>query len=503
MTMEEKVGQLFMVHFSGESINEDAKTLIRDVKVGGFIYYNWANGLHSPTQVRALSNELQAFAKENQNPIPLLIAADQEGGLVARCNQGFTQFPGNRALGETGDPLLAKAAAFAMGQELKSVGVNMNLAPVVDVNSNPLNPIIGIRAFGDTTKTVSNFGQMAMEGFQEAGVIATLKHFPGHGDVDIDSHAELPIIHKSMEELQSQELLPFTTLASSAHAIMTAHLLIPALDPENCSTLSSTTLKYLQEKIGFKGIIISDSLVMKGVLKNNTSIDVVALKALNAGCDILLLGGKDLLDQTDSTELTITEVKRIHKFLVDSVKSGKVSEYRLHCAVEKILKLKEQFLSAPKPTPFDPEQHLQLANKIAALSLKTVQNKPIPNISEKKLLVVAPSILSDPIKNTTLLDLSKTTETLYFSGLKPTIEEQKRVKQMAESSELLLICTYNAWENPEQSALIESLIETGKPLILVATRDPMDADLFPGASLIIKTFSPTSISIEAVSECLR
>jgi beta-N-acetylhexosaminidase len=503
MTLEEKVGQLLMVHFRGENSNKEAQTLIRDVKVGGFIYYNWANGLHSPKQVRALSNELQNLAQQNKNKIPLLIAADQEGGLVARLNEGFTQFPGNRALGETGDPNLAKAAAFAMGQELKSVGVNMNLAPVVDVNSNPLNPIIGIRAYGDSTKTVSDFGQMAVEGFHEANVIATLKHFPGHGDVEIDSHADLPVIHKSMEELKNQELPPFKNLAPSVQAIMTAHLLIPALDEENCSTLSSKTLTYLKEAIGFTGVIISDSLVMKGVLKNNESVDVVALKSLNSGCDILLLGGKDLLDQTSSTELTTNDIKRIHKFLVDSVKSGKISEDRLNCAVAKILKLKKQYLFSPESVEFNPEQHTKLARHIASLSLKTVQNKPIPNISEKKILVVAPSILSNSLEKTSLLNLSKTTDIFYFHGLTPTMKEQEKAKQMAESAELFLICSYNAWKNPEQAALIQSLIATDKTVILIATRDPIDTDLFPEAGLTIKTFSPTRVSLEATSEWLK
>lgn len=145
LKLEEKVGQLLMVHFHGEVANEEARILIQETGVGGIIYYNWSNGLSSPEQVRALSEDLQ---KMIPGKIPLLIATDQEGGVVARLAKGFTLFPGNRALGETGDSGLAKSAALAMGQELQAVGINMNLAPIVDINSNPRNPVIGIRSFG-------------------------------------------------------------------------------------------------------------------------------------------------------------------------------------------------------------------------------------------------------------------------------------------------------------------------------------------------------------------
>ena len=211
MTLEEKVGQLFVAHFRGEVANEDAKNLIQDVKVGGIIYYNWSNGLTSPEQARELSAGLQALSQQNRIPIPLLISADQEGGVVIRLNNGFTIFPGNKALGMTGNPKLAEEAALATGKELRAVGINMNLAPVVDVNSEPRNPVIGIRAFSDSPETVLAFGKMALSGYNQAHTIATLKHFPGHGDVLVDSHENLPVNQKSIKELEHTELLPVCT----------------------------------------------------------------------------------------------------------------------------------------------------------------------------------------------------------------------------------------------------------------------------------------------------
>jgi beta-N-acetylhexosaminidase len=305
MSLEEKVGQLLMVHFHGEFANEDARSLIQDAKVGGIIYYNWSNGLSSPEQVQALSAGLQKLARESRASIPLFIAVDQEGGVVARLNNGFTVFPGNKALGMTGDPNLAEASALAMGQELQAVGVNMNFAPVVDVNINPRNPVIGIRSFSDNPETVVAFGKRALQGYNRAQIIATLKYFPGHGDVEVDSHEDLPIVNKPIEELEQVELLPFARLASSADTIMTAHILVPALDAENCSTLSEKTLSYLKTTLGFQGVIITDSLVMEGVLKKCRTVDEAAIQALNAGCDILLLGGKQLVGGHTNLELSV------------------------------------------------------------------------------------------------------------------------------------------------------------------------------------------------------
>ncbi len=298
LSLEEKVGQVLMVHFYGQTANDDAKALIQDIQVGGIIYYNWSNGLTSPEQVRTLSQNLQNLAANTPKSIPLLIAADQEGGAVARLR--FTPFPANRTVGETGDPNLAEAVALAMGQQLQAVGINMNLAPVVDVDSNPNNPVIGTRSFGNNPKWVAAFGKKSLDGFKQAQVIATLKHYPGYGDVAIDPHQDLPVLNKSKEELEQVELLPFAKLAPFADAIMTAHILVPALDPENCSTLSEKTLRYLRDVIGFEGVVVTDSLVMRGVLKTCHSVDEAAICALNAGCDLLILGGRLL--NGESTE---------------------------------------------------------------------------------------------------------------------------------------------------------------------------------------------------------
>jgi len=344
LTLEERVGQLLMVHFNGETANEEAATLIQKAYVGGMIYYNWANGLHSHDQVKELSASLQALAQQNRHPIPLLIAVDQEGGRVARLQQGFTKVPSNQELAAHDNGKLIERYANIVGKELLSVGINMNLAPVVDVNNNPNNPVIGNRSFGPSPQVVADCAKLALKGYHSAGVITTLKHFPGHGDVEIDSHIDLPRIKKSQEVLRQTELFPFIQLAAEADVIMTAHLLVDALDPHNCTTLSRTSLDFLRNEIGFEGVIITDSLVMEGLLNTCPSLEEAALRAFNAGCDIILLGGKQLIGNKKGLELSVEDVLRIHQAFVTAVKDGRISEDRLNQSVTRICSLKDSFL---------------------------------------------------------------------------------------------------------------------------------------------------------------
>lgn len=339
MRLEEKIGQLLMVHFHGEEANDEARELIQNLHVGGIIYYNWANGLHSPEQVRHLSQGLQSLAK-----LPLIIAVDQEGGRINRLKNGFTIFPSNGAVAQNGDPDVARSNAFITGQELLNVGVNMNLAPVVDVNSSTNKPVMGDRSFGDSPDLVIRFAEKALEGYRQAGILSSLKHFPGHGDVDTDSHVGLPMLSKSREEIEKCDLKPFIALAKKADSVMTAHILVPALDPTNCMTLSPSSLTILRDHMNHDGVILSDSLIMEGLLKNCTSIEEAAIRAINAGCDMLILGGKQLIGEHVNFELTLSDIQRIHQKLVQAVKQGDIKEERLNEAVRRILSMKQKTL---------------------------------------------------------------------------------------------------------------------------------------------------------------
>lgn len=341
MSIEEKVGQVLMVHFHGEEANDEAQYLIQKLHIGAFIYYEWSNGLSSPQQVANLSQGLQRLAMQTRLSLPLIIAIDQEGGPVCRLKgEGFTPIPANQVLAASESPEMVEQYAYTIGKELLSVGVNMNLAPVVDING--MQTRAGQRSYGNSPELVAALGKKALDGYRHAGVISCLKHFPGVGDWKIDPHENLPIVEKSKPELQQWEFIPYYRLAPEADAIMTAHVLVPALDPKYCATVSKDILGLLRNNMQFHGVIVSDSLVMEGILKNIGSVEEAAIASLNAGCDLLILGGKQLIGAHANMELMLPDIIRLHAALVQAVKSGKISEGRLNQAVESILSLKQK-----------------------------------------------------------------------------------------------------------------------------------------------------------------
>lgn len=364
LTDEELVGQLLMVSVNAEEINETTHTLINELHVGGIIYYAFYNRLHSAEQVTKLSAGLQALAAHTRTKIPLIIAIDHEGGRVHRFEKDLTKFPPAFAYGIINDATLTKQCAQAMGDELRAIGITMDLAPVVDVMSNPNNPIIGTRAFGTTPESVITHAGAYIEGLHDAGIATSIKHFPGHGDTATDSHVTVPIIHKSIVELNSCELAPFYALANKTDSIMSAHLLIPELDKNTCSTLSAQTLALLRTQAGFKGIIISDSLVMQGVLGyTHNSVAQAACAASKAGCDILLIGGRCLVGST-LHEPTVDTIREVHKTLVDALKSGDLPRENIEASVARILALKQVY-GMVKPEPVQYAEHSRLACMVA------------------------------------------------------------------------------------------------------------------------------------------
>lgn len=513
MTLEEKVGQLLMVHFRGEEVNDEAKFLIQKLHIGGIIYYNWANGLHSPQQIHNLSTKLQELAVQKRFSIPLLIAVDQEGGVVNRLSDGFTVFPGNKALAMTGDLKLSEQSAFAMGQELRSVGINMNLTPVVDIHNYSRTPVIGIRSFGRSVDQVIAFAKNTMLGYGRAGIITSLKHFPGHGDVEVDSHVDLPVLNKTKEQLEEMELVPFEELADQADVVMTAHLIVPAFDPHHCTTLSKPSLNYLRRELGFEGVIMTDSLVMEGLLKNCESIDEAAILALNAGCDLLLLGGKQMVGSEASLELSVLDIQRIHQAIVKAVKNKIIPQERLDQAVQKVLDLKKRYSlpmamaigtkTSEEVSIANIDQHQSLAQKTASLSLRKIKNKPLPALASRKIAFFAPEIIKESILQTSLTEIGKESYALFFASLDPSEEEIQEAYELATQAEVIVFCSYDAWKHVQQASLIESLLNQEKPVILITLRDPFDATLFPQADQILITFSPTPHSIQAAADELN
>ena len=332
MTSREKIGQLFMVGFMGTSVTPDLASFIKEYKPGGVILFS--RNLESVEQIVELTNGLQRCSPKS----PLLISIDQEGGRVTRLPKGFTIFPPCELLGRCNSSELAYAAAATIAKELKAVGINMNMAPVLDVNSNPDNPVIGDRAFGSTSDVVGEMGLVTTAGLQDNKVVACGKHFPGHGDTNADSHKELPVVEASRERLEAVEFPPFRrAVAGGVATMMTAHVLYKRLDDQLPATLSPAIItNLLREEMRFDGVVLTDDLEMHAIVDHYGPGDA-AVRALLAGCDVLLI--------CKDRDREIAAFEAVEK----AVASGTVDSRRLDQSVARIQQVKQRFLIPYKP----------------------------------------------------------------------------------------------------------------------------------------------------------
>jgi beta-N-acetylhexosaminidase len=340
MSVEEKVGQLFVQNVYGsDATTPDARNVplygvaspaqvVQKYHLGGVIYFTWTDSVKSPEQIVGLSNGLQRAAAGSGARIPLLIATDQEQGVVTRVGPPATQFPGSMALGAGRSLGDARAAAAITGQELKAMGINTDFAPDADVNVNALNPVIGTRSFSSDPTLVASMVAAQVKGYQrDARIIATPKHFPGHGDTATDSHTGIPVITHTRAQWQQIDAPPFeAAIKAGASMIMSGHLVVPALDPSgDPATLSKPILTdILRTELGYKGVIITDSLAMQGV-RDKYGDDEVAVRAVLAGADNLLMA---------------PNMDAAYNAVLAAVQGGRISERRLNESVARILRLK-------------------------------------------------------------------------------------------------------------------------------------------------------------------
>ncbi len=329
MSIEEKIGQLFIVGIENTKLDEYTATFLKEHKIGGVLLFG--RNIKNNAQVRQLTEELQAL-KTGPGGLHLFIAVDQEGGRVNRLPGEHGAFPSAKELASGGDENNVMIAAEQMAIQLKGLGINLNFAPVLDINSNKDNPVIGDRAFGDTPDVVTKMGLAFIEGTLEQGIIPVAKHFPGHGDTGTDSHTELPVINHSIERLDEFELIPFKgAIKNDVPMIMVAHILLPEIDKDYPATLSEAIIEgILRERLGFSGVVVSDDLDM-GAITGLYSISDAATRAIKAGVDMLIIGhNRDNMSEA-------------YDAIVTAVAEGYIKSSRIDEAVVSILKLKEQF----------------------------------------------------------------------------------------------------------------------------------------------------------------
>ncbi len=348
------VGQLFVMGFAGTSVPGDVAKLMRDEKIGGAILFS--RNIESLEQVVALNTELVALGDEQH---PMMISVDQEGGRVARLRGIATDLPSMRAVGEKSrdDEDLPYRLGAMMARELTALGFHLDYAPVVDVDSNPDNPVIGERSFSRDPHEVAAFGAAMIRGMQQAGLAACAKHFPGHGDTDTDSHLELCRVPHDLTRLYDVELVPFLA-AAQAHVatVMTAHVMFPALDDELPATLSEKILqRLLRDRIGYDGVIVSDDLEMRGVA-DHFEIEQLVTLGLNAGVDQFLI-----CHDREKVERAVAAARQ-------GLADGTIDAARVRGALARVEQLKRQFVGAPAAPRLDDARALVRAAPHLALA---------------------------------------------------------------------------------------------------------------------------------------
>jgi beta-N-acetylhexosaminidase len=390
MSIEEKVGQLLLIGFSGKQVTPHIKRWVGDRKVGGVAIF--ARNIESTEQIARFTRGIQSLTRRS---VPAFISLDQEGGNVIRLKDGATVLPGNMALGATRSTALSYVAGQALGTDLKRLGFNMNLAPVLDVNSNPRNPVIGIRSYGEKPELVGALGTWFVRGQQEAGVTGVAKHFPGHGDTQSDSHFAMPSIPTNIERLRNLELVPFErAIAAGLDAVMTAHIALPkvAEEPNLPATLSYKILtEELRERMGFEGIVITDGLEMQGIVEQYGA-GTAAVRAILAGADMAMI------------LWTNSKKEEVYRALIQAVKRGTITMDRLDQSVRRILrvKLKRDLFKRDLPSLRSVirdgnrnKVHRRVAERIATESITLVRNHgdvlPLRSVRYRKVVVMSPS----------------------------------------------------------------------------------------------------------------
>ncbi|MFY9214055.1 MAG: beta-N-acetylhexosaminidase [Tissierellaceae bacterium] len=329
MTLEEKAGQLLIVGFKGTFLNDRTKSYINDLKVGGLILFD--RNIESKGQIIGLVEEIKGSNAEED--IPLFLCIDEEGGSISRLPKEYRRLPDPFQIGETNDVDISFQFGQLLGNRVKGLGLNLNFAPVLDIHSNPDNPVIGKRAYGTNPERVSDIGLEVAKGIRNSSIIPAVKHFPGHGDTSTDSHLELPIIDKSLEELRNFELIPFEdAIENNIEMIMMAHILLPSLDKDYPATLSKKIVHdLLRDEMGYEGVIVSDDMTM-GAIVNNFTLEDACIDFLKAGGDILLVCHGE-----DNPRIVFDKI-------IEAVEIGELSMEEIDEKVYRILELKDRYL---------------------------------------------------------------------------------------------------------------------------------------------------------------
>ncbi|WP_175615210.1 glycoside hydrolase family 3 protein [Piscibacillus halophilus] len=514
LTIEEKVGQMLMPDFrtwNGEDVTEmlpEIEQLVKDYHLGGIILFR--ENVVTTEQTTQLVSDYQDAAEK----FGLLMTIDQEGGIVTRLQSG-TDMPGNMALGATRSQDISYRVGQAIGEELNSLGINTNFAPVMDVNNNPDNPVIGVRSFGEDPDLVADMGISYTKGLQSAGVAATAKHFPGHGDTDVDSHLGLPEVPHDKERLEAIELYPFQqAMDSGLDMIMTAHVTFPKIDDTKViskktgeeialpATLSHKVLtELMREEMGFDGVITTDALNMNAITDHFGPVDAV-IRAVQAGSDIVLMP---------------VGLEEVREGLLTAIEEGEISESRIDASFKRILTLKLQrgIIKQENPESIEDkidnalevvgsDEHKAIEAEAAAESITLVKNDDVlPLVSNQtdNIVVIGNTYISslgDAIKQ----HHDQTTVIQTSGDLTDEQLEQIRNADAVVAGSYTYNVSGRSPDNPQMQLINTIIEETESPVIGVGIRNPYDISAYPDIDAYIAQYGFREASFKATADTI-
>ena len=496
MTVREMLGQKLIFGFHGTELPEEFQALVREYKIGNVILF--ARNIVSAEQLRRLCAQIQALVREVTG-YPAFIVIDQEGGGVSRIPDDAVNVPGAMAIAATGDPDSARIAAEITVRQLRGLGPNFNMAPVLDVNTNPQNPVIGVRSFGDDPNYAAQFGVAAIRAYENAGIYRCGKHFPGHGDTSVDSHLGLPKIEKTLEELEEAELIPFRRcIEAGIPAIMSSHILFPKIETENVPcTMSRTFITgLLKEKLGFRGLIFTDCLEMHAIQTYYGSAKG-AVAAIKAGVDMAELS--HTISLMWETARAVNEAAEAGEFDLDEIRQS----------VEKILKVKESILVQPEPELCNRPEDRETVQALSRKAITCCAGTPfLPD--EDTFFCGCGNYQVSPAANPDeqALPFPEHMAAAFGGGsmtttLKPGEEEIAAAVKAAAPYVRILLGTINANMFPEQLALAQALAATGKELTVVALGSPYELPLLPDCTCKIAAYEYSVPCFRALEEVFR
>jgi len=495
LTLEQKIGQMCMFGFHGRAPSQNLLTLMRRRHLGNVIVF--ARNFSDAHNLRALCREIHA-----EMPLPPLISIDQEGGVVTRITEGASLLPGNMAAAATGEPELAFAYGAIIGRELRALGVNLNLAPVLDVNQ-PDNPGIGVRSFGDSPEIVTQYGIGVIRGLQSQYVFATGKHFPGKGAATLDTHHDMAVINRPLEELERIDIAPFREAVRAGVAcLMTSHAGFPAFTPGRPVMPGTFTPEimtdYLRNRLGFTGVLLTDDLEMGAATKSLEFAESVTA-AVQAGADLLCV-----CHDFERQNLAIDTI-------IAGVRTGTIPERRINESVRRIFSLKRKFAAYRDSFFMEDIDELVSRNahsvhEIVEKSITvydTEEKLPLALKPDDTLLLILPRLreytpveelrpamqrAEQAVIHHTALHHENTRHVGYT--LPPAERDKAAVLKGAQEAAYLVFCSYNAHLDAGQSSLLRSARALGKPLVLFMLRNPFDRVIVPDSIPAVAVYAP-------------